>query len=147
MQNLLKYQGYLSVREEGDKVFVHDPVRKKRVTMTPEEMVRQLFINFLIHEIGIPLKHIAVERKIKEGGNNYRFDILVFDKNANARMIVECKSYKVRLKENAGMQIGKYNYTIGAEYLCITNGHKILYYRINNEIQKLTRIQEFPEIG
>lgn len=144
MIDLLRFQSYLSIYENDGKAMVLDPIRKKKVIMNPEEMVRQLFLNFLIHEIQIPNKHIAVERKITVNGKPFRFDILIFNRKGTARMIVECKSYKVQLRDISGIQIAKYNLALETEYLCITNGHETLVYQIDLENQCLKKLDAFP---
>ena len=146
MIDLLKFQSHLNIHEIKGKVYVFDPVRKKKIVMTPEEMVRQLFINFLIHDVGISKKHIAVERMITFNSKPARFDILIFNRNGNARMIVECKSYKLKLTDASGMQIGKYNFAINAEYLCVTNGHETFYYQIDLENRVLNKLNDFPTL-
>jgi hypothetical protein len=146
MIDLLRFQSYLSTYENDGKPLVLDPIRKKKVIMSPEEMVRQLFVNFLIHEVQIPNKHIAVERKITVNGKSFRFDILIFNRNGTARMIVECKSYKVQLRDITGIQIAKYNLALETEYLCITNGKETLVYQIDLENQSLKKLDAFPEL-
>ena len=138
--NIIKYQDRLKfqVKSESKKIF--DPVRKKYVALTPEEFVRQLFVVYLIEDLKIPVKHIAVERSIKIHNKNYRFDILVFDNNAKPKMIVECKSHKVNLTEAVAIQVSKYNIALNAEYLCVTNGKQSLFYRIDYEKQSIKTV-------
>jgi len=138
--NIIKYQNRLKfqVKSESKKIF--DPVRKKYVALTPEEFVRQLFVVYLIEELKIPVKHIAVERSIKIHNKNYRFDILVFDNNAKPKMIVECKSHKVKLTEAVAIQVSKYNIALNAKYLCVTNGKQSLFYRIDYEKQSIKTV-------
>jgi len=128
---ILKYKDLLKVKYSGKKPVVYDIVRKKYVTLTPEEFVRQLFIHFLIEEIKIPVKHIAIERQITFQDMVYRFDILVFDKKAAPWMIVECKSYNVPLSNTTAFQISKYNMQLKAPLLCITNGKESKFFRID----------------
>lgn len=147
MIDLLKFQSYLSFQESEGKTMVFDPIRKKYVVMNPEEMVRQLFISYLINEVGTPRKHIAVERQISVNGKSFRFDILVFNRNGLPRMIVECKSYKIKLRDITGVQIAKYNLILATEYLCITNGHETLFYQIEKENQNLKKLDSFPVLN
>ena len=138
--NIIKYQDRLKFQVQSESKKIFDPVRKKYVALTPEEFVRQLFVVYLIEELKIPVKHIAIERSIKIHNKNYRFDILVFDNNAKPKMIVECKSHKVKLTEAVAIQVSKYNIALNAEYLCVTNGKQSLFYRIDYEKQSIKTV-------
>lgn len=146
MKALLKFQSYLTVFDKEGKTYVFDQLRKKNVVLTPEEMVRQLFIQYLMSETEIPVKHIAVERKINLNGKYHRFDLLIFNKEGNPKMIVECKSFRVKLSEKTGIQIAKYNLSLKAEFLCITNGHDTLIYKIDIDKSEMTQLNYFPAI-
>ena len=138
--NIIKYQDRLKFQVQSESKKIFDPVRKKYVALTPEEFVRQLFVVYLIEELKIPVKHIAIERSIKIHNKNYRFDILVFDNNAKPKMIIECKSHKVKLTEAVAIQVSKYNISLIAEYLCVTNGKQSLFYRIDYEKQSIKTV-------
>ncbi len=146
MKDLITYRNLLVIHETGGKNYVFDDLRKKKVILTPEEMVRQMFIKFLLNEQFIPPKHIAVERQINIKGKAHRFDILIFGRGGNPRIIVECKSFKVKLSESVAMQISKYNLALNAEFLCITNGNQTLIYKVDFKNQTIDRIEEFPEL-
>ena len=124
---------------------VFDIIRRKYIVLTPEEFVRQLFIHFLIEEMNIAKKRIAVERQLNLNGKKFRFDILVFDKKAQPWLIVECKSYNVKLSKDTVYQIGKYNMQIKAPYLCITNGKNSEFYKIDSETQEIMPTKSISE--
>ena len=109
------------IKNENGKEVIFDNCRKQWVPLTPEEWVRQNFLQYLQKVKGYPSSLIAVEREIALGELKKRFDILVF-KNDKPWMIVECKEMKVELSENVIKQILNYNITLKAEYLIITNG-------------------------
>ena len=75
----------------------------------------------------LPIKHIAVERQITINHRKFRFDILVFDKKGNPSLIIECKSHKIKLTEETAIQVSKYNLSLKAKHLCITNGIKTMF--------------------
>ena len=54
----------IKLKKEGNKTLVFDPIRKKRIVLTPEEWVRQNFIQFLIQEKNYPASLMAVEMEI-----------------------------------------------------------------------------------
>ena len=109
MVELLKFKNKLKLKSSEDNNLIFDPIRKKYIILTPEEMIRQLFLIYLIEEEKLPIKHIAVERQILINERQFRFDILVFDKKGHPSLIIECKSHKVKLTENSAIQVSKYN--------------------------------------
>jgi len=72
-----------------NKISIFDEIRKKFVICTPEEWVRQHVVQFLIQEKGYPKHLIAIEKELKINGLKKRFDILVYDNNANPVVLVE----------------------------------------------------------
>jgi hypothetical protein len=111
------------IKEEGGKQeFIFDELRKQWVKLTPEEWVRQNFIQYLIQIKQYPPSYIALERKIKLGDLNKRFDLLVFNKAAKPWMIVECKAMHIVLDKAVLWQILHYNIAMPVKYLVITNG-------------------------
>ena len=109
-------------------------------------MIRQLFLVYLIEEEKLPIKHIAVERQIVINKRQFRFDILVFNKKGHPSLIIECKSHKIKLTEDSAIQVSKYNQALKAKHLCITNGRKTLFYKVNFEDKSIEQLKNFPEI-
>ncbi|MEI9943045.1 MAG: type I restriction enzyme HsdR N-terminal domain-containing protein [Chitinophagaceae bacterium] len=87
-----------------------------------EEWVRQNFIQYLIQVKKYPSSLIALEKMIELGELKKRFDILVYDTDHKPWMIVECKASSVELNETVLHQLLRYNISMPAEYLIITNG-------------------------
>lgn len=109
------------IKEEKSKSVIFDPFRKQWVVLTPEEWVRQNFLQYLVQHMQYPASCIAVEREIKIGEVKRRFDIVVF-KNAIPWMIVECKEMQVQLNEAALHQVLNYNSALQVQHIVITNG-------------------------
>jgi len=109
------------IKKEKDKDIIFDECRKQWVLLTPEEWVRQNFLQYLMQVKKYPCSLIAVEREIMLGDMKKRFDIVVF-KNAIPWMIVECKEMETELSEAVIKQILNYNITLQVEYLVVTNG-------------------------
>lgn len=101
---------------------IFDPIRKRYVALTPEEWVRQHLIRFLTEERGVPPTLLASERGLMVNGLNQRFDLVVFAKNGAPLMIVECKAPSVKLSEDTFHQAIRYNITLKAHFLLISNG-------------------------
>ena len=110
------------VKKEGDKDQIFDPLRKRWILLTPEEWVRQNFIQYLVQVKNYPTQLIAVEKEIKLGALKKRFDILVYNKLHQPWMIVECKSPDQKLNQRTLHQASVYNHSLQAKYLAVTNG-------------------------
>ena len=76
---------------------IFDPLRKKRVALTPEEEVRQHFIRYLNEKRGWPLHMMGSETEISLGGVKLRCDIVCYGKDLSPKMIVECKRPSVKI--------------------------------------------------
>ena len=90
--------------------------------LTPEEWVRQHFVNYLINELGYPKSLFKVESGLRFNKMQKRSDIVVHDRSGNPWMLIECKSPDIKLTQKAFNQIAVYNMTISARYLAVTNG-------------------------
>ncbi len=140
--NLLDYKDNLLFQTKSGAKHVFDPVRSKYVAFTPEELVRQLFIQYLLGEHKISKRRIAVEKQILVGDRRFRFDILVFDKQAQPLMVVECKSHNVSINEDTAIQISKYNHVIKSKFICITNGINTYFYNIDYDRLETNKIED-----
>jgi hypothetical protein len=130
------------IKEEEGKEIIFDEIRKQWVRLTPEEWVRQNFIQYLIQVKKIPVALISVEKEIKLGELKKRFDILVFDTHHQPWMMVECKAMSVELNEDVLQQVLRYNVSVPVTYLVITNGSYTFCYENRNG--KLTIVNELP---
>ena len=113
-----------------------DTIRRKYVRLTPEEWVRQNFVQYLIHEGKYPPGLIGIEVLSRYNKLNKRVDILIHDRAGRPVMIVECKSYDVPLDEKVFEQIATYNMKFNVPYLVVTNGLHHYACRMNTESQK-----------
>ena len=111
-----------TLKKEQGKVYIFDNIRKKYVVLTPEEWVRQHFINYLIHELMYPKSLFRIEGSISYNKLQKRSDILIYNRQGKPWMLIECKSPTIKLSQRAFNQVAVYNMTIGAEYIAVTNG-------------------------
>lgn len=123
---------------------VFDPLRKKNVALTPEEGVRQFFINWLHGQRGWPLQLMASEYSIKLGRKSLRCDIVAFNRNLQPQMIVECKAPDVVLDNKAIDQIMAYNVVLKVQYLVITNGNSTYVCCYSNKTGKYVFVEDIP---
>lgn len=131
----------LNCREINGKKEVFDPVRKKWVRFTSEEKVRQCFVLYLIQEKQIPLSHISVEKEIKVNGLCRRYDIIVFDEEGKPSMVIECKAPEVNITQEVLEQAGRYNKTLRAPVIGVTNGTTHRFFTIDFNSEKITILE------
>jgi hypothetical protein len=119
----IEYPAYQPrIKEQLGKEFIFDEIRKQWMMLTPEEWVRQNFLQYLIQVKKYPSSLIAVEKEIQLGELAKRFDIVVYDQNTQPWMIIECKEMEVALNEQVLNQALRYNITLNVPYIVLTNG-------------------------
>jgi hypothetical protein len=109
-------------RSEGGQQQIFDALRKQWLRLSPEEWVRQNFIQYLVQVLQYPEAMIAVEKSLELNGMKRRFDLLVYDTTHKPWMLVECKATSVALGQPVLEQVLRYNISIPVPYLIITNG-------------------------
>lgn len=120
-------------RQGKEYIEIYDPIRKKWLRQTPEEKVRQLFIQYLLSAKNIPASHISVEREITVNGLSKRYDLVVFDDAGKPWMVIECKAPHIELTQEVMEQAGRYNSTLRAPIVGITNGMDHKFFKVNFE--------------
>ncbi len=143
--NLPTFNHLLQIKVADEKRYIFDQIRKKWLVFQPEEWVRQLFIQYLLTELNIPIKRISVEVMIKVNNMARRYDLAISDKNGNIQFLLECKSFKEKLSTKTFRQIAAYNSVLGAPYLCVTNG-KSHYLAQISELKEITFLTSFPNL-
>ncbi|MEO5910542.1 MAG: type I restriction enzyme HsdR N-terminal domain-containing protein [Pelobium sp.] len=108
--------------QQDNTLFIFDELRKKTLVLTPEEWVRQHFIQFLIREKKYPKTLIKLEGGLRLNRLQKRTDILVFDLNGKAEVLVECKASSVKIDQKVFDQAARYNMIHQVSYLLVTNG-------------------------
>ncbi|MEN9339976.1 MAG: hypothetical protein RIQ62_1288 [Bacteroidota bacterium] len=119
------------IRKAEGKTFIFDLIRRKEVVLTPEEWVRQQILYYLVHELQYPPALISVEKQIRVGSRNRRYDIVVY-RNDAPWLIIECKAEDGVLNDKVLSQLLAYNSTLRVAYLCITNGHQIFTFDVKH---------------
>jgi hypothetical protein len=143
--NLPEYSFRIQKTEKGLQIF--DSLRKKFVSLTPEEWVRQNFIQYLIEEKKYPASLIAIETGLKYNKLQKRSDIKVHDRRGNVWMIVECKKTEVKITQETFDQAAIYNmsHKTKTKYLAVTNGLTHYCCELDYEHEKYSFLKEFPE--
>ena len=108
---------------------IYDPIRKRLVEATPEEVVRQKLISWMLNDLQYPRVSLVVEKKLSTLVSNIRIpnrrlDILCLDtRSLHPLLLVECKATPI--DENMLIQVMGYNLYIGAPLICLVNQYSI----------------------
>ena len=129
--NLPEYSFKITGEPGNEMIF--DRVRRKYVRLTPEEWVRQNFVQYLIQKGNYPSGLMIIEAAIKLFKTKKRVDILIHDRTARPVMMVECKADDVELDENVIEQIATYNMQFKVPYLIVTNGMMNIAVKFNDD--------------
>ena len=140
--NLPTYEAKITTTAGKQQIF--DPLRRCYVALTPEEWVRQHFVNMLLTSKGYPAALTANEVAIELNGTKKRCDTVLFDKNLQARMIVEYKAPHVEITQAVFDQITRYNMVLKVEYLIVSNGLRHYCCRIDYNTMKYTFLPDIP---
>ena len=100
--------------------------------------MRQNFIQYLLQTLHYPKSLMAVEKEILIGELRKRFDLVVYNKQGQPWMLVECKAMHISLADNVMDQVLRYNQKLGAAYLVITNGTFTRCFQLHPQVQELT---------
>lgn len=142
---LIKYpQPSFNIQERNGAPHIFDNIRRKWLLLQDEEWVRQNFVQYLLQVMQYPKTLIALEKEIDLGELKKRFDILVYNKEHKPWMLVECKSEKINLKDAVLNQVLRYNITLPAQYLIITNGNQTYgWEKKNGTLELITKLPPF----
>lgn len=134
----------IKVAQIDGRPSVFDRLRKKYVTLTPEEWVRQHFVNFLIEEKGCPEGLIANEMMVNLNGQKKRCDSVVFNRKGLPLLIVEYKAPNVAITQKVFDQIARYNIVLKVAYLIVSNGVENYCCRVDYEEQQIIYLEDIP---
>jgi hypothetical protein len=138
----INYPDYnFRIKKEKNKELIFDEVRLQWITLTPEEWIRQNFLQYLIRVKKYPKSLLSIEKIISLGELKKRCDIVVY-KNNLPWMIVECKEMNTDLKVPILEQILRYNIGLPVKYLVLTNGNKTFAFELSEN--GLIEINELP---
>ena len=136
----------IEIKSNNSKNYIFDLIRKKYLVLTPEEWVRQNLVSYFINDLHYPKGLIKTESSLKYNNLKKRSDILIYNNDMTHYMIVECKSYKIKLSKSHLNQSAIYNKIYRSRYLMVSNGmeHIVCEYDWENETFKFRNsIPEF----
>ena len=141
--NLPPYE--IKLREQGGKRQIFDFLRRKYVSLTPEEWVRQHFVNYLLTYKGYPKGLLANEVELRVGEKKLRCDSLLYNKGLQPQMIIEYKAPSIELTQRVFDQITAYNLLLRVDYLVVSNGMQHYCCRMDYEHRSYTFLPDIPE--
>lgn len=117
---------------------LYDRFRRRFVTATPEEMIRQKVLILMTEKLGYPKELLAVEKELSQLPHLHhrsdlpkrRADIICFGKNIHPEyalyplLLIECKEGKI--EKEAKEQASGYNHFVNASFVAIAGIEGIL---------------------
>ncbi len=133
------------LQKDNNTSYIFDEIRKKFLVLTPEEWVRQHFVQFLIIEKKYPRSLIKLEGGLKLNSMQKRSDILLFNNAGEKIMLVECKAPSVKISQDTFDQVARYNFIHRVKYLVVSNGMQHFCAEIDFENESYNFLKELPE--
>jgi type I site-specific restriction endonuclease len=133
------------ITENESQYYIFDEIRKKHLVLTPEEWVRQHFIQFLIKDKKFPKSLIQIEAGLTLNSLQKRTDIVVFNTRGERILVVECKAPSIKISQAVFDQAARYNSVHKAGWLSVTNGLKHCYAKIDHASGTFAFVQELPD--
>jgi len=127
IQNLEKRIDLLKDKKGNEIPYIECLVRKKQIKLTPEETVRQLYIQVLMDTYNYPVERMELEYSVSFGREKKRADIVIFDKIKTTSPYIMVELKKPKLKEGKE-QLKSYCNATGAPIGVWSNGDSISYY-------------------
>lgn len=110
------------ISEHEGQLFIFDEIRKKNMVLTPEEWVRQHFVQYLIQIKKYPKSLIRLEGGLTLNGLSKRSDITIYNREGQKILLVECKAPAIKIDQKVFEQVARYNWVHKAPVIGVTNG-------------------------
>jgi len=133
------------ISDQNGQLTLFDVIRKKNIVITPEEWVRQHFVQYLINQKHYPKTLIKLEGGHKLHGMAKRSDIVVFNSSGGKILLVECKAPSITIDQKTFDQVARYNMVHKVNLLAVSNGLQHYYCRIDFEKRDYQFIEELPD--
>jgi hypothetical protein len=143
--DLLPFQSALRYQKDMNgltKIF--DPLRKRYFIATPEEVVRQLWIIYLVEYLKLNPKLIAIERAFTINLLNKRFDLVIFSNTTHPILLAEFKAPGIKITQSAFDQIAQYNMALQVPYSLVSNGMQHFCFQVDDEKKGFVWQKELP---
>lgn len=127
---------------KGPKVY--DALRGRWLVLTPEEWVRQQFVEYLVSALGVPRSRIANEHTVRLNGTVKRCDSVIFSPSLRPVAIVEYKAPEVKITQEVFDQIVRYNMVLQVKYLIVSNGLRHFCAEVDYENHRCRMLATLP---
>ena len=141
--NLPFFEAKIRKTDSGMEIF--DALRRKYVALTPEEWVRQHFVNYLQTEKNYPTSLMANEVSIKLNSLSRRCDTVVYNNQLKPIVIIEYKKSDVTITQQVFDQIARYNSVLRVRYLIVSNGLSHYCCEMNYDDLSFNYLEEIPD--
>lgn len=132
-------------KNSENKVSIFDVIRKKFIILTPEEWVRQHVVNYLLIDKKFPMSYLNVEKVLLVNNLRKRYDAVIYNPDGSIFILVECKSPSVTISQSTFDQIARYNMTLKADFLMVTNGMNHYFCKMDFENEKYEFLNSLPD--
>ena len=132
-------------KNNENKTFIFDIIRKKFVILTPEEWVRQHTLHFLITEKKYPVSYINVEKQLLLNDSVKRYDIVIFKNDGDVDIIIECKAPSISINQVTFDQIARYNLALNSNLLMVTNGLTHYFCKMDIKNKRYLFLRDLPK--
>ena len=136
----------LRARRRAERTEVWDPLRGCWLVLTPEEWVRQHFLNFLVEVCGLPARLIVCEYPVPLNGQPQRADIVAVDRHGAPTLLVECKAADVAIDRSVLAQAVRYNSVVQAGIIVLTNGLQSFCYKFGDGEYRPCGLEEIQNL-
>ena len=133
MNNLNLPAFQYKIKHIENKAYIYDILRKKFILITPEEWVRQHFVNYLIGYLSYPKQLIANEVSIRLNSTSKRCDTVIY------------KSPEIDLSQAVFDQALRYNMVLRVKYIILSNGIKHICCKIDYDNNKYIFLSDIPK--
>lgn len=147
MQKLNLPEYHFRTLQKQNMVHIFDEFRHRWVVLTPEEWVRQNFLKYLQYVKGFPKTLMSIEKVVKINGLQQRFDLLVYDRKGKPLLVAEFKAPDVSINQAVFDQAIRYNNSLMAPYILVSNGMVHFVCQIDYKGGKAEYLKEIPEFN
>lgn len=134
-----------NIKNENGRDFIFDILRNKFVALTPEEWVRQNFVQYLINYKHYSKNLMNNEIPLRLNGTSKRCDTVVFSKTTEPKMIIEYKAPEIKITQKVFNQITRYNMVLRVDYLVVSNGLNHYCCKMDYDSQGYVFLKDIPD--
>jgi len=101
-------------------------------------------IRYLIEYHNYPKSMIRIESGLKYDKLKKRSDILVYGKQGEPFLVIECKSPDIKIDAQVLNQVAAYSKSLKVKYIGVTNGLTHYCWAIDQEARTTENLGDFP---